>query len=91
MDTSGREDNEDVKSKLTYLCSGLSIACLIFTIVLSLHTRKSQEITYDKERNLKTLIVCNLSVCLLIVNLLVVSAMDNTNNKVRVDMFVLSS
>ncbi len=78
MDMSGKEENTDLKSKLTYFCSGLSIACLIFTILINLKKSDNE----DNKKVMKTMIVCNLSVCLIIVHLLVILSMDRTENKV---------
>lgn len=71
MDIRGREKNTKFKSILTYLCSSLSIVAMIITlIVLAIPKRL---------RDRRNTITCNLCVCLLIANLLIVFGMDATN------------
>ncbi len=94
MDMSGREGNDDLKGKLTYFCSGLSVACLLFTILISL--KKKSETYYitsshyeDNKKDMKMMIVINLSICLIIVHLLVIFTMNSTENKVKLIMFLI--
>jgi hypothetical protein len=83
MDMSGRQENDDIKSKLTYFCCGLTIACLIFTILSNFKHKKGDENTEEEEeRKQRTLIICNLCVSLMVVNILVITAMDYTKEKV---------
>jgi hypothetical protein len=68
---------------MTYFCCGLTIACLIFTILSNFNPKKSDENTEEEEeRKQRTLIICNLCVSLMVVNILVISAMDYTKEKV---------
>jgi len=84
MDTSGREDNNDIKSKMTYFYCGLSIAYLIFTLLINFKKKKNEDLEED---NSKTKIVCSLSICLLVVNIIVILAMDKTDNKAHIFKF----
>jgi hypothetical protein len=88
MDMSGREENDDLKQKLTYFCSGLSVACLLFTILINLK-KNSETDNEDNKKFMKTMIVINLSICLIIVHLLVIFTMDGTKNKVKLIMFLI--
>jgi hypothetical protein len=74
MDVSGREGNSQVKDILTKVCCGLSIVCLLLTIGFLTLVRQL--------RNRRNNITCNLCISLLIVNILVVFGMDNTEYNV---------
>jgi hypothetical protein len=82
LDISGTEYNEYPKSLLTDICCGLSILTLVLTILLKIIKRKKINDTkiMDKTNNM---IICNLCICLLITDLLIVFAMDKTENKVN--------
>jgi len=86
MDMSGREENDDLKQKLTYFCSGLSIVGLIMTIIIILKPKKvgKRDLRMESNRKLRDIIACNLCICLLIVNILVVSALNRLDIKVKV-------
>jgi latrophilin 2 len=88
MDMSGREENDNLKEKLTYFCSGLSVACLLFTILISLK-KNSETDNEDNKKDMKMMIVINLSICLIIVHLLVIFTMNSTENKVKLIMFLI--
>ena len=81
MDVSGRQTNTRAKDILTKVCSGLSIVCLTITIGLMSLVRTL--------RNRRSNITCNLCLCLLVVNLLVVFGMDRIDNKVRIEKHML--
>jgi len=85
MDTTGRESNNIYKSVLTYCCSGLSIISLIITIVLILRPKKikKRDLRIESVRKLRNIITCNLCICLLIVNIIVISLMDRIEIKVK--------
>jgi latrophilin 2 len=78
MDVSGRESNDHLKSILTYCCGILSIIGLILTINLILRSK----VSYDKHsrkgnlNELRSIITCNLCICLLMTNTLVLFGMD---------------
>ena len=74
MDVSGRQTNTKAKEILTDLFCGISIICLIATIGIFA--------TIKEIRNRRAIITCNLCVCLLVVNLLVVFGMDRTEHYV---------
>jgi len=82
LDISGTEYNEYPKSLLTDICCGLSILTLVLTISLKVIERKkiNDSKIMDKTNNM---IICNLCICLLITDLLIVVAMDRTENKVK--------
>ncbi len=85
MDISGRQENDGIKSKMTYFCCGLTTACLMLTILSNCIPIKSDENIEEEEkeeRKQRTLIICNLCVSLMVVNLLVITAMDYTKEKV---------
>jgi hypothetical protein len=84
MDTSGRENNIKSKSILTQSCCGLSIIGLYLTIVFNLRPkRNSNRNLIAKEREkLRIIVILNLCICLLMSNLLVILAMDKTDDKV---------
>jgi hypothetical protein len=86
MDTSGREKDNLIKSILTYFCSGLSIVGLIITIIIILKPKKvgKRDLRMESNRKLRDIIACNLCICLLIVNILVVSALNRSDIKVKV-------
>jgi hypothetical protein len=86
MDTSGRETDNLIKSILTYFCSSLSIVGLIITIVIILKPKKvgKRDLRMESNRKLRNIIACNLCICLLIVNILVVSALNRLDIKVKV-------
>jgi heme/copper-type cytochrome/quinol oxidase subunit 2 len=88
MDTSGRETNNLTKAILTYLCSSLSIIGLIITMIIILKPRKTgkRDLRMESNRKLRDIIACNLCICLLIVNILVVSALNRLDIKVKILM-----
>lgn len=75
MDVSGRETPSQVKNILTIVCSSASVLCLILTIALFSFCRELQ--------NRRTTILINLSVSLIIVDLLVLFGLDQTKHSVR--------
>jgi hypothetical protein len=51
MDTSGRKNNSDANSKLTYFCKSLSIASLIFTIIINFNPKsKAEKVENENEK-----------------------------------------
>jgi hypothetical protein len=90
MDMSGSEDNNNSKSKLSYFCSGLSIASSIFTLLIAI---KKKNVAKDMNqtqiiKDIKNIIVINLCISLLIVNLMVILLVDRTDTKVRINLFL---
>jgi high-affinity nickel permease len=87
MDMSGREGNTGLKEKLTYFCSGVSLVCLMLTlisVILSFISSKSNQTKEEKSEGLiNTSIFCNISFCLVWVNLMVITSMDKTDEKVN--------
>ncbi|KAI1307610.1 Adhesion G protein-coupled receptor L3 [Halotydeus destructor] len=73
MDISGREPIENgLKNILTIVCCSLSAVSLAATLILIA--------TVKEMRNRRTIITANLSVCLLVVNLLIIFGLDQTEN-----------
>ncbi len=86
MDMSGSEKRDNLKSQLTYFCSGFSVCGLLATIVIILKRRiknKDEDESGKSEHNTNSVIICFLCVSLIIVNILVVTTMDKTDSKVR--------
>lgn len=83
MDLSGRENNDYLKSILTNIFCGLSIICLILTILLFLRPKRKRTNTItDKLVKTRNIITLNLCLCLLVSNILVIFGMDRTDIKV---------
>jgi len=91
MDVSGRESNDTLKSILTYCCGGVSIIGLIWTINLISRSRRTVEMNSRKEnlKEMRSIITCNLCICLLITNMLVLFGMDRTNITVKLKTYAL--
>jgi latrophilin 2 len=85
LDISGRENESLAKSILTYVFCGLSIICLILTILIT-SMKRAQNTVYNLSTNelIKTrnIITYNLCVCLIISDLLILFGMDRTEHKV---------
>lgn len=83
MDVTGREERTLVKAVLSYICSFISIVGLILTInmVVGRQSQACDKICSVKAslENMRSIITCNLCICLLITNLLVVFGMGRTN------------
>lgn len=71
LDISNRESNDTIKNVLTIICSTISIICLSLTILLFLFVKSL--------RNRRSVITTNLSICLLSLNLLVLTGFDQTD------------
>ena len=83
MDMSNREDNDPLKSLLTYIFCGISIICLSLTVLLLLKPQRNNSNTItNRLLKTRTLIIMNLSIMLTIANILVIFGMDRTENKV---------
>ncbi|KAH9394215.1 hypothetical protein TYRP_004264, partial [Tyrophagus putrescentiae] len=72
MDVSGRETPSQVKNILTIVCTSLSVFCLILTIALFSLCRELQ--------NRRTTILINLSLALILVDLLVLFGLDQVKH-----------
>jgi heme/copper-type cytochrome/quinol oxidase subunit 2 len=86
MDMSGSEKRDNLKSQLTYFCSGFSVCGLLATIVIVLKRRiknKDEDESGKSEQNINSVIICFLCISLIIVNILVVTTMDKTDFKVK--------
>lgn len=82
MDMSGRETDEKIKSILTNIFCGLSIICLILTIVLSsTHKRKISNPLINKMIKIRKIITTNLSFMLIITNKLIIFGMNRNYEK----------
>ena len=88
MDVNGREEWSLTKAILSYICGFLSIFGLVFTINLIVRRRPhSSEKNISVKASLddmRSIITCNLCVCLLLTNLLVLFGMDRTNISVKI-------
>jgi cytochrome bd-type quinol oxidase subunit 2 len=75
-----KERNDTLKSKFTYVCCGVFAVCLLLIMILLFKQNRKKLSTITEElirkRNKITL---NLSVCLLIVDLLIIFGMNKTN------------
>jgi uncharacterized membrane protein len=82
------ERNETLKSIFTYICCGVSAICLLFNLILLFIQNKNKlwTITDDlmKKRNKITF---NLSVCLMIANLLIIFGMNKTDIEPKVQKY----
>lgn len=73
MDVSNREANNSyIKSLLTVICCAASSIGLLATIVITIMVKSL--------RNRRSVITANLSMCLLIVNVMVIAGFDQTDN-----------
>lgn len=81
MDVKGRESRNLVKSLLTCICSIVSILGLCFTINLIIRSkiRSERALKSGNLTEMRSIITCNLCICLLITNILVLAGMDRTN------------
>jgi hypothetical protein len=82
MDISGREGNTSLKEKMTLFFSGISVICLLITlisVILSYCNKTKEEKANDI---VETSIFCNISLCLILVNIVVIFGMDKTDEKV---------
>jgi hypothetical protein len=83
-----KERNETLKSIFTYICCGFSAFCLIFTLTLLFIQNKNKLWTISddlmKKRNKITF---NLSVCLMITNLLIIFGMNKTDIEPKVQKY----
>jgi len=72
--------NETLKSIFTYICCGISAFCLILNLILLFiqKTNKLSTIT-DELMSKQNKITFNLSICLLIVDLLIIFGMNKTD------------
>ncbi len=80
------ERNDTLKSKFTYVCCGVSAVCLLLNMILLFkqNRKKLSTITEQLIRK-RNKITFNLSVCLLIADLLIIFGMNkiDINPKVR--------
>lgn len=72
MDVSNRESNDRIKSLLTIICCAASTLGLLATVVVTVMVKSL--------RNRRSVITANLSLCLLVVNILVIVGFDQTDN-----------
>lgn len=72
MDISGRQKVDTVKSVLSIVCCSISIIGLILTLIAMILVKGL--------RNRRCIITCNLCLCLLAVNLMVIFALDRTSD-----------
>jgi hypothetical protein len=75
-----KERNDTLESKLTYVCCGVSAVCLLLNMILLFkqNRKKLSTITEQLIRK-RNKITFNLSVCLLIADLLIIFGMNKTN------------
>jgi hypothetical protein len=83
-----KERNETLKSLFTYICCGFSAFCLIFNLILLFiqKTKKLSTIT-DELMSKQNKITFNLSVCLMITNLLIIFGMNKTDIEPKVQKY----
>jgi hypothetical protein len=80
-----KERNETLKSIFTYICCGVSAICLLLNLILisKQNMKKISTINGDLIRK-QNKITFNLSVCLLIADLLIIFGMNKTEIKPKV-------
>jgi hypothetical protein len=83
-----KERNETLKSIFTYICCGISAICLIFNLIL-LFIQKTKKLltTTDESMSKQNKITFNLSVCLLIADLLIIFGMNKTDIEPKVQKY----
>ncbi|XP_076347019.1 adhesion G protein-coupled receptor L2-like isoform X2 [Tachypleus tridentatus] len=74
MDIGGVVPNDEIMNILSICCCSLSIAALVLSIVCF--------ISFRALRSRRIMITCNMSVCLLVINLLILTGLNHTQHKV---------
>lgn len=88
IDLSGRENNQRIKSALTYLCCGLSAVSLLVSILLTYRLGRQKYSLHNDQfrwKNNRYVISLNVALCLLATNLLTVFGLDRTEFQVSGD------
>jgi Na+/melibiose symporter-like transporter len=79
------ERDETLESNFTYICCGISALCLLFVLILLFKiNRKKLSTINDHLIKKQNKIVFNLSVCLLIADLLIIFGMNKTDIEPKV-------
>lgn len=80
LDVRGREDNDRIKSTLTYIFCGLSIFCFCISILISYRMSRVEKFTLANDqfrcRSNKYILNLNIAFCLLVTNFLTVAGLD---------------
>lgn len=80
LDVRGREDNDRIKSALTYIFCGLSIFCFFASICISYRMARVEKFTLANDqfrcRSNKYILNLNIAFCLLMTNFLTVAGLD---------------
>jgi hypothetical protein len=83
-----KERNETLKSIFTYICCGISAVCLLFNLILLFiqNKNKLRTISNDLMRK-RNKIIFNLSIFLLIADLVIIFGMNKTDIEPKVKKF----
>lgn len=90
LDISGREQNNYMKSLLTYIFCSVSVLCLLISIILMLKIGNIRfNIHNDRFRckTNRTVINFNIAICLLMINFLTMFGMDQREIRVNLVWF----
>ncbi len=83
-----KERNETLKSIFTYICCSISAFCLLFNLILLFIQNKTKSWTISNNLMRKRdKITFNLSVCLLIADLVIIFGMNKINIEPKVKIF----
>jgi len=84
------DDDDTLKSDLTVICCGVSAIFLVFTVLLLLLAiDKKNPSIFQKLKDKRNLITFNLSLCLIVTNLLIVFGMDEVDIEPKVNTFII--